>query len=321
MSAGCAAAVAAGTAIATAVSAAMRVRRVDIAVLRVGVVGAGPTDRRGHRFQRACSSPTAPPGGTVSRLVDWEAEGLLDELPDDRARQARRELLDELHEEGVGLEELKQAVAEQRLALLPVERLLGSDQRYSQREIAEQAGDRPRLPAGDPAGARAAGAAAGRAGARREGPGGGEARQPAARGRLRRRGHARGDAGAGPRDGALRRGDPHARGELAAGRRRRRARARPALRGGHRVAAAAQRPVAGVRVLAAPQAGAAHGRRHVRGDDDRPPQRGAPAGRRVRRPRRLHGARGDGGRRGAHERRVAALPARGRGRRGRPCGS
>ena len=80
------------------------------------------------------------PGGTVSRLVDWEAEGLLDELPDDRARQARRELLDELHEEGVGLEELKQAVAEQRLALLPVERLLGSDQRYSQREIAEQAG-------------------------------------------------------------------------------------------------------------------------------------------------------------------------------------
>jgi adenylate cyclase len=79
-------------------------------------------------------------GGTVSRLVDWEAEGLLDELPDDRARQARRELLDELHEEGVGLEELKQAVAEQRLALLPVERLLGSDQRYSQREIAEQAG-------------------------------------------------------------------------------------------------------------------------------------------------------------------------------------
>ena len=72
--------------------------------------------------------------------MDWEAEGLLDELPDDRARQARRELLDELHEEGVGLEELKQAVAEQRLALLPVERLLGSDQRYSQREIAEQAG-------------------------------------------------------------------------------------------------------------------------------------------------------------------------------------
>ncbi|HET8949244.1 MAG TPA: adenylate cyclase regulatory domain-containing protein, partial [Solirubrobacteraceae bacterium] len=72
--------------------------------------------------------------------MDWEAEGLLDELPDDRARQARRELLDELHEEGVGLEELKQAVAEQRLALLPVERLLGSDRRYSQRDIAEQAG-------------------------------------------------------------------------------------------------------------------------------------------------------------------------------------
>jgi adenylate cyclase len=72
--------------------------------------------------------------------VDWEAEGLLDELPDDRAREARRALLDELHAEGVPVEELKQAVKEQRLALLPVERLLGSDRRYSQQDIAEQSG-------------------------------------------------------------------------------------------------------------------------------------------------------------------------------------
>ena len=57
--------------------------------------------------------------------VDWEAEGLLDELPDERARTARRELLDELHADGVPLEELKVAVKEQRLALLPVDRLLG----------------------------------------------------------------------------------------------------------------------------------------------------------------------------------------------------
>ena len=72
--------------------------------------------------------------------MDWEAEGLLEDLPDDRAREARRELLDELHEDGVSLEELEQAVKEQRLALVPVERLLGGEPRYSAREIAEQAG-------------------------------------------------------------------------------------------------------------------------------------------------------------------------------------
>ena len=69
--------------------------------------------------------------------MDWEAEGLLDELPDDRARTARRELLDELHADGVSLEELREAVSEQRLALLPVERMLGSDRRYSQQDIAK----------------------------------------------------------------------------------------------------------------------------------------------------------------------------------------
>ena len=78
--------------------------------------------------------------GTVTRIVDWDAEGLLDELPDDRARKARRELLDELHEEGVPVEELRKAVEEQRLALLPVERLLGSDKRYSQEDVARESG-------------------------------------------------------------------------------------------------------------------------------------------------------------------------------------
>ncbi len=72
--------------------------------------------------------------------MDWEAEGLLEGLPDDRARQARRKLLDELHEDGVSREELGQAVEEQRLALVPVERLLGGETRYSAREIAKEAG-------------------------------------------------------------------------------------------------------------------------------------------------------------------------------------
>jgi adenylate cyclase len=76
----------------------------------------------------------------VRGAVDWEAEGLLDDLPDERARQARRELLDELHADGVELEELREAVKEQRLALLPVERLLGSEPRYSHAEVAEKAG-------------------------------------------------------------------------------------------------------------------------------------------------------------------------------------
>jgi adenylate cyclase len=72
--------------------------------------------------------------------MDWAAEGLLDDCTDDRAREARRALLDKLHADGVPLEELRQAAAESRLALLPVERLLTSEARYTPREIAEETG-------------------------------------------------------------------------------------------------------------------------------------------------------------------------------------
>lgn len=72
--------------------------------------------------------------------MDWEAEGLLDGCADDGARAARRALLDRLHADGVPVEDLRQAVAEERLALLPVERLLSAEARYSAREIAEQSG-------------------------------------------------------------------------------------------------------------------------------------------------------------------------------------
>jgi adenylate cyclase len=72
--------------------------------------------------------------------MDWDAEGLLDGLEDDAARAARRALLDKLHGEGVSLQALKRAAAEERLALLPVERLLTSEPRYTAREIAEQTG-------------------------------------------------------------------------------------------------------------------------------------------------------------------------------------
>jgi Adenylate cyclase regulatory domain len=53
--------------------------------------------------------------------IDFEAEGLLDDLSG-QAREARLALLPELAEAGVPLDELKRAVEEDRLVLLPVER-------------------------------------------------------------------------------------------------------------------------------------------------------------------------------------------------------
>jgi adenylate cyclase len=72
--------------------------------------------------------------------IDFEAEGLLDEL-EGEAREARLTLLEELATEGVSLEELRDAVNAGRLALLPVERTLaGAGRRYTAREIAEIVG-------------------------------------------------------------------------------------------------------------------------------------------------------------------------------------
>jgi adenylate cyclase len=72
--------------------------------------------------------------------IDFEAEGLLEGL-EGEAREARRTLLQELAEDGVALEELKQAVAEDRLALLPVERVLeGEGERYTIDEVVERSG-------------------------------------------------------------------------------------------------------------------------------------------------------------------------------------
>jgi adenylate cyclase len=72
--------------------------------------------------------------------IDFEAEGLLEGVSGE-AREARRALLEDLSEAGVPLEELRRAVAEDRLALVPVERVFepGTD-RYSPEEIAELTG-------------------------------------------------------------------------------------------------------------------------------------------------------------------------------------
>ena len=71
--------------------------------------------------------------------ADWEAEGLLEGL-DQRGRAARRELLEELSEH-FSLEELREAVHEGRLALLPVERALaGGSGGHTVAEVAESSG-------------------------------------------------------------------------------------------------------------------------------------------------------------------------------------
>lgn len=71
--------------------------------------------------------------------VDFEREGLLDGLDGD-AREARAELLERLSADGVPLEELKAAVAEDRLSLVPVERALAGEGRYTAAEVAERIG-------------------------------------------------------------------------------------------------------------------------------------------------------------------------------------
>ncbi len=72
--------------------------------------------------------------------IDYEEEGLLDGL-EGEAREARRKLLDDLVADGVDLDELRTAVDEDRLALLPVERILsGGEERLTASQVAERAG-------------------------------------------------------------------------------------------------------------------------------------------------------------------------------------
>jgi adenylate cyclase len=71
--------------------------------------------------------------------VDFEAEGLL-EGTEGEEREARLELLQQLHDAGVPLDDLRRAVKEDRLGLLPVELALAGDSRYTAGEIAEQVG-------------------------------------------------------------------------------------------------------------------------------------------------------------------------------------
>ena len=75
--------------------------------------------------------------------MDYESEGLLEGLVGE-AREARRHLLAELAADGVPLDELKAAVAEDRLAMLPVERVYAPPgPRFTAAEVCLRSGLEP----------------------------------------------------------------------------------------------------------------------------------------------------------------------------------
>lgn len=69
---------------------------------------------------------------------DFAAEGLLDGV-DGEEREARRELLEGLADGGVPVDELRRAVEEDRLALLPAEHVLAGGRQYTVEQLAERA--------------------------------------------------------------------------------------------------------------------------------------------------------------------------------------
>ena len=72
---------------------------------------------------------------------DFEALGLLDDVPGEREREARLALLRDLRAAGVPDDELRRAVALNQLVLLPVELALSEgDERFTLEEVAERSG-------------------------------------------------------------------------------------------------------------------------------------------------------------------------------------
>src|SRR3989442_1096269 len=69
----------------------------------------------------------------------FEAEGLLDGL-DPNEREARLDLLRQLAEAGVSPEAMKRAVAEDRLAMLPIELVFTRECKYTLPQAMEQSG-------------------------------------------------------------------------------------------------------------------------------------------------------------------------------------
>jgi adenylate cyclase len=73
-------------------------------------------------------------------LGEWfEREGLLDGL-EGAGREERLRLLEWLHEDGVGIEDLRRHTAEGTIVFVPAERAIAGHERYTAEEIASQAG-------------------------------------------------------------------------------------------------------------------------------------------------------------------------------------
>ena len=70
---------------------------------------------------------------------DWDSEGLLGGL-EGEDREARADLLDQLHDAGAGVDELRRAIDEERLTLLPVERILAGDCELTEADVADKSG-------------------------------------------------------------------------------------------------------------------------------------------------------------------------------------
>jgi adenylate cyclase len=70
--------------------------------------------------------------------MDWESEGLLEGLEGDE-REARKDLLDQLSEAGVEVGHLREAISEDRLALVPVEHELGGECELTESDVAARA--------------------------------------------------------------------------------------------------------------------------------------------------------------------------------------
>ncbi|HET6829756.1 MAG TPA: adenylate cyclase regulatory domain-containing protein [Solirubrobacterales bacterium] len=75
----------------------------------------------------------------MSDAIDFEAEGLLEGL-DGEERASRLALLERLAADGADLEELRSAVDDGRLAILPLERMLSGRPRYTTLQVAERSG-------------------------------------------------------------------------------------------------------------------------------------------------------------------------------------
>ena len=75
----------------------------------------------------------------MAETIDYEAEGLLDGLEGDE-RESRLALLERLRSDGADLEELRGAVSQGRLAVLPIERLLAGEPKYTAEEVSERSG-------------------------------------------------------------------------------------------------------------------------------------------------------------------------------------